>query len=256
MRSLRIRKDSGNDYRRYELSLPDYLRQLFRALLFSGLLAYCFYQSLLFFFLSIPLALLYPFYLRASLRKQRQRKLLLEFREALSVLSSFLGAGYSLENAFRLSGRELNSLLGENAMISREFQKISEGLKQKLPIEDLLFDFSTRSGLDEIRNFAELFSVARKSGGELETIIRRSSELIHDKIGISEEILTLSAARRYEQRIMNLIPFLLLLYMKLSSPDFLRILYETAAGRILMSFCLFLYLLAVRLSERILDIEV
>mgnify|MGYP000846503266 FL=1 len=33
-------------------------------------------------------------------------------------------------------------------------------------------------------------------------------------------------------------------------------LYETAAGRILMSFCLFLYLLAVRLSERILDIEV
>ena len=172
------------------------------------------------------------------------------------MLSSFLGAGYSLENAFRLSGRELNSLLGENAMISREFQKISEGLEQKLPIEDLLFDFSTRSGLDEIRNFSELFSVARKSGGELETIIRRSSELIHDKIGISEEILTLSAARRYEQRIMNLIPFLLLLYMKLSSPDFLRILSETAAGRILMSFCLFLSLLAVRLSERILDIEV
>ena len=68
----------------------------------------------------------------------------------------------------------------------------------------------------------------------------------------------MNAAKRYEQRVMNLVPFLIILYMNFSSPEFFRTLYTTVLGRITMTLCLclLLYVLSVWLAGRIMDIEV
>ena len=124
------------------------------------------------------------------------------------------------------------------------------------PVEDLLSDFAYRSGLDDITNFAEVFIVAKRNGGQLVQILSHSSEIIREKIQVQEEIRTLNANRRYEQKIMNLIPFLIILYMNFSSPGFFLVLYETFLGRVTMTVCLILYLTALYLSERIMNIEI
>ena len=71
-----------------------------------------------------------------------------------------------------------------------------------------------------------------------------------------EDIKTLNASKQYEQKVMNLIPFVIIIYMNLSSPDFFMTLYTKTMGRITMTVCLLLYCLAIFLANRIMDIEV
>ena len=67
--------------------------------------------------------------------------------------------------------------------------------------EEALGDFAERSGLDDVKNFADVFLAARKSGGELMKIIARTAEIIGEKIRIQEEILTATASRRMERNL-------------------------------------------------------
>ena len=75
--------------------------------------------------------------------------------------------------------------------------------------------------------------------------------LLHD-FGIEVVI----SARQLEQRIMNIVPFGILLYISAASEGFFDVLYRNAAGVVLMSICMAVYIGAVFLSGKIVDIEV
>ena len=124
------------------------------------------------------------------------------------------------------------------------------------PVELLLADMGRRSGIQDIDQFAQVFAAAKRSGGELTDIISQTAGIIRDKIQVQEEIHTMTAARVFEQKIMNMIPFFIIVYVEGSSPGFFDQMYCTGMGRVLMTMCLILYLTAFWLSERILDIEV
>lgn len=70
-------------------------------------------QCTCFLFL-LPVAFLYPVYKKKDLKKERIRRLTLQFKEGIMVLASFLSAGYSLENSLSLSVKELEGLYGKN----------------------------------------------------------------------------------------------------------------------------------------------
>ena len=64
------------------------------------------------------------------------------------------------------------------------------------------------------------------------------------------------ASRMFEQKIMNLIPFLIVLYIDLTSPGFFNVMYVTWMGRGVMTMCLAAYAAALAMARKILDIEV
>ena len=250
------KKNSCIDYREYEISLGEYLWHLGKILLMLLAFCYCFYHSFLLFLFLIPPSLFIPFFLRKSLRKKRQDLLLFQFKELLSILSSYLSAGYSIENSFIASIPDLSALIGEKSYMVEELKQIQRALAMNRPLEEPLSRFALRSGLDDIHNFSEIFLVAKRSGGELCEIIRHSSSIIHDKLSIREEILSLSAAKRFEQKIMNGIPFFIILYLNTSSPDFFHILYDSFMGRAIMTIALLVYLFAIYLSNKIISIPI
>ena len=107
-----------------------------------------------------------------------------------------------------------------------------------------------------MKNFSEVFSVAKRSGGDLSGIMRHTAEVIRDKMQVREEIRTMTASRQFEQKIMNLLPLLIVLYIDLTSPGFFDTMYQTAAGRIVMTVCMLVYAGAYILAGRMLDIEI
>ena len=123
-------------------------------------------------------------------------------------------------------------------------------------VEALLSSFAKRSGLDEVENFSVIFTVSKRSRGELASVVHHVVHVISDRIQVREEILTMTAEKQFEQRIMTLMPYLIVLYVDLSSPGFFSQMYETAVGRVVMTGCLVVYLLAWRVSGKILQIEV
>ena len=186
---------------------------------------------------------------------QRQEELRRQFKEAVLILSSALGAGYSVENAFAASLRELEELYGPEGMITQEFSYIAHQLRMNRTVETLLAEFAVRSGLEEIKNFADIFSVSKRSRGELVSVVNHTVHVISDRLQVREEILTMTAEKKFEQKIMNLVPYFIVFYIEVSSPGFFSQMYETTAGRLVMTVCLIVYCASCFLSYKILDIE-
>ena len=104
--------------------------------------------------------------------------------------------------------------------------------------------------------FAEVFSAARRSGGDLAAIVRSAADTIGAKIEVTEEIEASLAARKSEQQIMSLMPCLILLYLRIASPGFLDVLYGNVAGACVMTCALAVYLLCVRAGNRIVEVGI
>lgn len=86
--------------------------------------------------------------------------------------------------------------------------------------------------------------------------LRQLTLQFKEAIQVQEEIQTMTAARIFEQKIMNGIPFGMILYIDFTSPGFFDIMYGTWMGRLIMTLCLAFYMGAVMLSGKILDIEI
>lgn len=208
------------------------------------------------FLCSLPLTLVFPLLERRRLMEKRQTELAGQFKESMVILAASLSAGFAMENALRVSCEELAMLYGTEGLITREFGYMVQQIRMNRPVEQVLEDFAMRSGLEDVQNFSEVFSVAKRSGGDLSGIMRHTAEVIRDKMQVKEEIRTMTASRQFEQKIMNLIPFFIVFYVEGASPGFFEQMYGTMPGRILMSACLAVYLISFVMAGKILDIQV
>lgn len=243
-------------YDRYQMKPWEIALGLSKGIAVCGLLSYTFYRSLRIFLIMLPLSLAGVWAERRGRMERRKKKLAEEFKESMMILAASLSAGYSMENALRASVEELTTLYGRDGLVTAEYRYMVQQIQMNRPVEQLLTDFAERSGLEDIRNFAEVFRVAKRSSGDLGSIMRHTAEVIRDKMQVREEILTLTASRQFEQRIMNLIPFFIVFYVESASPGFFDQMYGSSLGRILMSACLAVYLVSCFLARRILAIEV
>ena len=73
---------------------------------------------------------------------------------------------------------------------------------------------------------------------------------------VKKEIEATLAAKKSEQMIMSLKPVGIILYLQMTSPGFLSVLYGNPFGIAAMSICLVIYAAAYWLGRRIVDIEV
>ena len=140
--------------------------------------------------------------------------------------------------------------------MSREFHYIESRKKVSVPVEELFLGLGERSGIEDIENFAAVFSTAKRSGGDMDKIIQTSARMLGDKIDVRKEIETTLSAKKAEQMIMSLMPAGIILYLQLTSPGFLEVLYGNPFGVCAMTVCLGIYGLSYWLGKRIVDIEV
>lgn len=220
------------------------------------LFAYFFYRS----FWAIPV--LSPVGVAAYLLFQKEQgqkrryRLEKEFKDCILSVSANLRAGYSVENAFLECRKDMLSLYGENGLMLQELIRLKKGLYNNVPLEQILGELGTRSFCGNIKEFAEVFAIARKSGGNLPEIIRSTTHLIGEEISLKQEIRTSISGKVLEQKIMTVIPFFMVSYVEAVTPGFFDVLYHNLMGYIIMTICLFVYLAAYLLARKICRIVV
>lgn len=215
-----------------------------------------FYNSFLAVILLLPLCWVYVRIQKRELAKQEDERLAGAFKDGIIAVSFSLNVGYSIENAFREAYKEMQMLYGSESRIAKEFRIICNRMAQNENIEDILEDFAAESGVEDILYFAQVFRYAKRSGGDLMSIIRNTASVIRDKNEVAEDIRTIISGRRMEQMVMNFVPFGIILYLRLASPEFIEPLYGNAAGVAVMTGCLAVYALAIALGRKITDIKV
>lgn len=199
--------------------------------------------------------LLYRMYGEWKARRAK-RQTLLEFKELLYALSANLKTGYSVENAWLGARKDMCLLYPQGSRIIKELDIIAAQLHLNVPIEKAVAAFAERSQLEEIQSFAEVLYTAKRSGGNLVHMMDKTATVIAEKIEVEQEIQTILSGKRMEQRIMCGMPFLMLLYLKITNPEYLAAMYHNWFGIIVMSLCLIGTGIAAYWGSRIVGIEV
>ncbi|NBH60457.1 hypothetical protein D1155_02050 [Anaerotruncus sp. 80] len=218
---------------------------------------YIFYGTLLW-------GILFPFFYPKLLSvycgyqaARRKKQLLGQFRDLLFSLSSSFAAGRHMEEAIEEAVSNLSEIYGEQALIVCELLYMLRKMKETGATDISVWeDFASRSGISDIGDFTQVFRAVRETGGNLVLAVNRAAAVIGDKIAIETEIKTMISQKKLEGRLITAMPIFIVLFLQLTSPDYLAVMYESLAGKILMSLALLATVLAYVMIERITAIEV
>ena len=219
-------------------------------------LGYLFYDS---FYMTVIAVPLYFFLLKVRepvLRERRKYKLCVEFREAILAVAASLNAGYSIENAFRESLGEIERLYGTQSDMYRELKYMTGKMSMNVSIEELLDDFSARSDCEDINTFCQVFIFAKRGGGDFGHIIKKTADRMGEKLQLKSDIDTELSAKKYEAKVMNIMPLFIIGYVRFSTPDYFSVLYHNLSGILIMTAALAVYAAAYMLGEKIMNIVV
>lgn len=239
------------DYHKYLWKKGERLQTILICIGITGLLAYFFYHS---FLAMIPLSAVgvaaYFQFGRDKAEKTRD-ELAVQFRECILSVAASLQAGYSVENAFIECRQDMVMMYGEESLICDELSFIRRGLKINISLEELLMDMANRSDCDDIAQFAQIFALAKRNGGNMSEIIRNSAGQIGKQIELRQEIQMLLGSKKMELTIMKIMPFGILFYINMGNPGYFDSLYHNLMGIGIMTGCLALYLGAYLMGEYI-----
>ena len=219
-------------------------------------ISYLFYRSLWGVIVVSPMGFYFWKNIKEDACQKRKKKLALQFKDCIKSVSASMKAGYSVENSFRESIKDINLVYGEDSIMSVELRSIIAGLSNNITLEEKLISLGERSGVEDIREFGEIFRIAKRGGGNLTEIISDTVSLMDKKSEIDAEIDVLISSRRTESRIMEAVPFAIIVYISMTSPGFFENLYHNLVGILIMTICLAAYFGAVILSKKIVSIEV
>lgn len=253
---LKTQKSLIDDYDVYYLNYKDLIEHLVKAMGFSFLVCISFYNSKALFLLLIPVYIVYPFLLKRFLVKKRKNELIHQFKDFLRTLQSFLDASYSIESSFPLCIKEMIMLYGEDSMMVNELKDMCKKINMNKSIELVFREFALKTKVDDIVDFSDVLIITKRMGGNINKAIKNTISIVNDKFDIEIKIKTLTAQKQFEQNIMNLLPFFIIIYMNFSSKDYLQVLYTSIWGRLIMTMLLAFYFLSIRISKRIINIEV
>ena len=247
----------GVDYRGY---LPDKKERMKYYLVCVGGLAFTgwlFFDNPVLAFSLALLAVPLEKEWRKSRSATRRKELAAQFKDLLFSLSASFQSGRHMSEAIREARVNMLEIYPADAPINSELELMVRRMGAGGESErEVLFDFAGRSGSEDARNFADVYFTCLTTGGDLCGVVNRTAGILIEKISIRRDIDTLMAQKKYEAKLLTGVPFVILLYLRLSSPEYLVPLYTTAMGLGVMAAALGALAVAFFWSGRIMDIEV
>ncbi len=215
------------------------------------LLTYCFYRN---WWAILPVSIVgFLFYKEEKrdqlMREKEERRQ--QFKELLYLTVTGIKAGYSVENAFLNSYEDLKNRYGRDSYICHILLQLQEGLRNHDSATNMWKTIGENSRIVEIRDFAEVFDVAKKYGGNMTKLLENTADVIGKRVEIKKEIYVFLSAKRLELKIMNVMPPAIMLYMEFTSPGYFSKMYDSLNGVMIMTACLCLYVTAYGLGRKI-----
>jgi len=243
----------GTDYRKYAMTAKDTLIGYGIGLASGFLVLYIFYHNI---FISAAAGLLTGIFTLKSWKsfciRRRQKTLLLQFKDFLESFSSSISAGRNVPDALRDSYKDLKEGNGEEAFMTCEVGRILSAMENNIPVRHSLYDLAERSGLEDIRTFADVFSVIADKGGDIRQVVNDTRNVINDKIETEQRIASLLSSGKHELAILLVLPLIVTLVM-----DSGGITSSATKGQniTIKTVCLIIFLIAALLGRRFVRIK-
>lgn len=242
-------------HKKYRLSIKERVQVLCIFVIADMVISYLFYDSIIAAFILSPMIV--PVWIKYGeyCEHKWKRELKYQFVQAMVNVAGALSAGLSVENAFIDASKQIDKLYGNSSFFARELRIVAFSQNASKKIEDSLADFAARTDIEEIRDLSDIFQIVGRGCGDYAKVIENCIEVIQKSIEVTQEIETHLSGKKFEMRIMSIIPLSIVAYLKLSAPALLEVLYHNLFGVVVMTACMSVYFAAVLISEKICNIS-
>ncbi len=194
-------------------------------------------------------------YIARLVRREMEQRRTGRRRDALKRLlismETGLEAGYSLENAVLAAVEDLGRIYGKDNDIGGLMEGLRHEILLRKPVWQAFQQFEERTGLEEAGELAQVLKVQQRAGGNLILTMRSTVEKLQAGMEVRQEIETAIAEKKLEQRIMTVMPAMIILYMRFTNGTYMAPLYTTAAGTVIMTAALGLNIAGDALGNRL-----
>lgn len=250
------KRNGKTDYRQYYFSGKEWMDCWLEIIGIAVVVNYLCYRSWWAFVGIIPESIWYIQWKKKRKGEKRRQKLCYHFRDVLQGLLTAVRAGYSMEQAVSECRKEMEQMYGKEENLVKELLYMEHQIQVGVPVEKLFLDLGSRSGVEDIRNFGEIFVISRRAGGNLGEIMEQMARVLGEKIRVQREIEVCISGKRMEQLIMSLVPGGMIFYIQLTSQGFLDVLYHNVLGVLVMTCCLLLYAFSFWMGRKIVRISI
>ena len=230
----------------------------YAALAAAGLvISYLMYRNLLFAVVIIPFAGKIKSYVTESIIKRRKRRYTAEFKDFLFMASTSIGAGRSMKDAIRESIPSLTNIYGNRSILAKDlakaYERMDAGGENDIVV---LSDLAESSTLEDVYDFVTIYAICKKTGASLINALNKAAGVIMEKMSIEREIDELIRRKESEGLVIFAMPALIILFLNITAPDYIAPLYETAAGRIIMTAVCSANIAIYGMIQRITNVEI
>ena len=162
-------------------------------------------------------------------RRARQEKFLEQMPEALDLIARSVRAGYAFAAGLQMVAEELPDPIAAEFRIAFEERNLGASLR------DVMEKLAERMDIMEARLFATGVLIQAESGGNLAEVLDNLAYMVRERFRVKGKIRALSAEGRLSAVFLITIPILVLAFLWLWHPAYLRPLWEWRYGPMLIA---------------------
>lgn len=189
------------------------------------------------------------FVLRAA-KTRRFSKFNNQIGDALIIMANSLRSGFSFLQAMDMVRNELPD------PIAKEFGMALQEMNWGTPTEEALLNMAARVNSDDLELVVTAVLIQRQVGGNLAEVLDNIATTIRERIRIKGEIKTLTAQGRISGLIIGLLPVLLTVVIYFLNPAYIKPLFVSKTGLMMVSFAVLAQILGLGLINKIVKIPV
>jgi tight adherence protein B len=169
-----------------------------------------------------------PRYIIGYLTRKRQKKFLNNFANAIDVIIRGVKTGLPLNECLGIIARETEE------PICSEFRDVVEQQRVGIPLTECFDRMLTRMPLPEVKFFAIVIAIQSQAGGNLSEALGNLSSVLRDRVRMQQRIKSLSSEAKASAMVLGSLPFIVMLLVYLTTPDYISTLWQTQTGQFVM----------------------
>jgi tight adherence protein B len=164
----------------------------------------------------------------AQMTKRRQTKFIDEFANCIDIIVRGVKSGLPLNECLGIIAREAPSPIRE------EFHELVEQQRVGVPLAEGFERMMSRMPLPEVKFFAIVISIQQQAGGNLSEALGNLSGVLRDRKRLQAKVKALSAEAKASAAVLGALPFIVMLMVYISSPQYITILWTAKMGQFLL----------------------
>lgn len=180
--------------------------------------------------LGLPFALIFglPRWVVGFLIKRRQNKFLDELPNALDLITRSIRSGLPLNDAVRLVAAEARE------PVKTEFRRVVEAQQVGLSMSDACTRMTNHMPLQEVNFFAIVITIQAQAGGNLSEALGNLSRVLRERKKMKAKVQALSMEAKASAVIIGALPFIVMLLVYMTSPQYMMVLFTDPRGHLIM----------------------